>query len=204
MKTIVWLVVLLSAIALTTTPKALALDATGIGQQMASAIRQVIIAVIDVSDTSNQCPRHRNDPSGTPSGSRTPTGVPRIPACDRRRTGATNHPRHSPNAAPIHLKTAGLADLTWRRPPKPPLFFFFIHRAVTCSHPTRINHGVAGEVGLALGWGCGIPEPLGICVAGYPDIHPYVPDLCGATLGRCRGIPGRTVPPAAGYPGHST
>jgi hypothetical protein len=26
-----------------------------------------------------------------------------------------------------------------------------------------------------LGWGCGIPEPLGICVAGYPDINPYVP-----------------------------
>jgi hypothetical protein len=44
-----------------------------------------------------------------------------------------------------------------------------------------------------LGWGCGIPEPLGICVAGYPDIHPYVPDLCGATLGRCRGLPGQTV-----------
>jgi len=48
MKTIVWLVVLLSAIALTTTPTALALDGTGIGQQIASAIRQVIIAVIDV------------------------------------------------------------------------------------------------------------------------------------------------------------
>jgi hypothetical protein len=26
-----------------------------------------------------------------------------------------------------------------------------------------------------MGWGCGIPEPLGICVAGYPDINPYVP-----------------------------
>jgi hypothetical protein len=48
MKTIVWLVVLLSAIALTTTPTALALDGTRIGQQIASAIRQVIIAVIDV------------------------------------------------------------------------------------------------------------------------------------------------------------
>jgi hypothetical protein len=44
-----------------------------------------------------------------------------------------------------------------------------------------------------MGWGCGLPEPLGICVAGYPDIHPYVPDLCGATLGRCRGLPGQTV-----------
>jgi hypothetical protein len=26
-----------------------------------------------------------------------------------------------------------------------------------------------------MGWGCGLPEPLGICVAGYPDINPYVP-----------------------------
>jgi hypothetical protein len=51
------------------------------------------------------------------------------------------------------------------------------------SHPTYI-YGVAGEVGLALGWGCGLPEPLGICVAGYPDINPYVPALCRATLGR--------------------
>jgi hypothetical protein len=49
MKTIVWLVVLLSTIALTTTaPTAFALDDAGIGQQIASAIRQVIIAVIDV------------------------------------------------------------------------------------------------------------------------------------------------------------
>jgi hypothetical protein len=48
MKTIVWLVVLLSAIALTDTPTAFALDGAGIGQQIASAIRQVIIAVIDV------------------------------------------------------------------------------------------------------------------------------------------------------------
>jgi hypothetical protein len=49
MKTIVWLEVLLSTIALTTTaPTAFALDGTGIGQQIASAIRQVIIAIIDV------------------------------------------------------------------------------------------------------------------------------------------------------------
>jgi len=44
-----------------------------------------------------------------------------------------------------------------------------------------------------MGWGCGLPEPLGICVAGHPDIHPYVPALRGATPGRCSGIPGQTV-----------
>jgi len=44
-----------------------------------------------------------------------------------------------------------------------------------------------------MGWGCGIPGPLGICVAEFPDINPYVPALCGATLGRCRGIPGQSV-----------
>jgi hypothetical protein len=49
MKTIVWLVVLLSTIALTTTaPTALALDGTGIGQQIASAIRGVIIEIISI------------------------------------------------------------------------------------------------------------------------------------------------------------
>jgi hypothetical protein len=63
------------------------------------------------------------------------------------------------------------------------------------------NYGVAGEVGLALGWGCGIPEPLGICVAGYPDINPYVPSLCGATPGRTSRATRTTSPQAAGYPG---
>jgi len=50
-----------------------------------------------------------------------------------------------------------------------------------------------------LGWGCGIPEPLGICVAGYPDIHPYVLSLCGPPLDAVAGYPdgpstGRGIP----------
>jgi hypothetical protein len=49
MKTIVWLVVLLSTIGLTTTaPTTLALDGTGIGQQIASAIRGVISDIIAI------------------------------------------------------------------------------------------------------------------------------------------------------------
>ena len=43
-----------------------------------------------------------------------------------------------------------------------------------------------------MGWGCGLPEPLGICVAGYPDTS-LRPRSMWATLGRCRGIPGQTV-----------
>jgi hypothetical protein len=61
---------------------------------------------------------------------------------------------------------------------------------------------VAGEVGLAWGWGCGIPEPLGI-VAEFPD-NPYVPSLCGATLGRTSRASRTASPTAAGYSGHST
>jgi hypothetical protein len=42
-----------------------------------------------------------------------------------------------------------------------------------------------------MGWGCGIPEPLGICVAEFPDINPYVPSLCGPPLDAVAGYPDR-------------
>jgi mannose/fructose/N-acetylgalactosamine-specific phosphotransferase system component IIC len=49
MKTIVWLEVLLSAIALTTTaPTALALNGNSIGQQIATAIKNVIIEIFNI------------------------------------------------------------------------------------------------------------------------------------------------------------
>jgi len=41
-----------------------------------------------------------------------------------------------------------------------------------------------------LGWGCGIPEPLGICVAGYPDKFPTSPLYVEPPLGERRGPPG--------------
>jgi hypothetical protein len=50
--------------------------------------------------------------------------------------------------------------------------------------PQHSNYGVAERRVWRTGWGCGLPEPLGIRVAGYPDINPYVPTLCGATPGR--------------------
>jgi hypothetical protein len=75
------------------------------------------------------------------------------------------------------------------KPNQTPLSFFFIHRAVTCSHPNIVIMGWRrGGFGVRAG-----AEPLGICVAGYPDIHLYVPALRGATLGRCRGLPGQGV-----------
>jgi hypothetical protein len=49
MKTIVWLVVLLSTIALTTTaPTAFALDGAGIGNTIAAAIKDVIIQIFEI------------------------------------------------------------------------------------------------------------------------------------------------------------
>jgi hypothetical protein len=49
MKTIVWLVVLLSTIALTTTaPTTLALDGSGIGNSIAASIRGVIVEIINL------------------------------------------------------------------------------------------------------------------------------------------------------------
>jgi len=42
-----------------------------------------------------------------------------------------------------------------------------------------------------MGWGCGIPGPLGVCVAEFPDINPYVPSLCGPPLDAVAGYPDR-------------
>jgi hypothetical protein len=55
---------------------------------------------------------------------------------------------------------------------------------------------------LAYGLGLRATRALGICVAGYPDINPYVPTLCGATPGRTSRATRTASPQAAGYPGH--
>jgi hypothetical protein len=68
--------------------------------------------------------------------------------------------------------------------------------------PQHSNYGVAERRVWRTGWGCGLPEPLGICVAGYPDINPYVPTLCGATPGRTSRATRTASPQAAGYPVH--
>ena len=62
------------------------------------------------------------------------------------------------------------------------------------------NYGVAGEVGLALGWGCGLPEPLGICVAGYPDTSLRPRSMWSHPWANVAGYPDCS-PQAAGYPG---
>jgi hypothetical protein len=41
-----------------------------------------------------------------------------------------------------------------------------------------------------MGWGCGLPEPLGICVAGYPDTSLRPKLYVEPPLGERRGIPG--------------
>jgi hypothetical protein len=50
-----------------------------------------------------------------------------------------------------------------------------------------------------MGWGCGLPEPLGICVAGYPDTSLRPSSMWSHPWAYVAGYPG---PQAAGYPGH--
>jgi hypothetical protein len=79
-------------------------------------------------------------------------------------------------------------------PTQTPLFISFPFRVLTGLPPhTHTFMGWRERRVWPMGWGCGLPEPLGTCVAEFPDINPYVPALCGATLGRCRGLPGQSV-----------
>jgi hypothetical protein len=78
-------------------------------------------------------------------------------------------------------------------PTQTPSLYFLPFTSPNRTPTPHIHLWGGGEVGLALGWGCGIPEPLrDICrrLPGHTSLRPL---SMWATLGRCRGLPGQTV-----------